>query len=256
MSTKIYNGYKLPNFNFKELSEFFHNNCNFLREMAENQSKKDIIQIAVRDLDGHTLKGTKDRYLDKAWKRVLKEHQGRQTSEYDYRCEIGCKQGRNKILALLFCGNRTLTEAWESIEGVEPYPYWNNTDHPEEMTRKQWEARGKEWDVALGESSTPSHSFLFFMATPEIHLPYESKLLKEHVPTINARAKHLAEDLLAADKIKVEDGKNPFPDVWAYWDWLKTPEGKEALQAKADEIAVKLIPNITLNDLCGSKAEE
>lgn len=29
---------------------------------------------------------------------------------------------------------------------VEEYAYWNNTDHPDEMTRRQWLARRRAWE--------------------------------------------------------------------------------------------------------------
>ncbi len=37
-------------------------------------------------------------------------------------------------------------EFMKSIEGVEEFGYWNNTDKPEEISQEDWDARGQFWD--------------------------------------------------------------------------------------------------------------
>jgi hypothetical protein len=34
-------------------------------------------------------------------------------------------------------------------QGLEEYAYWNNTDHPEHLTRRAWLKRGRMWDRVL-----------------------------------------------------------------------------------------------------------
>jgi hypothetical protein len=51
-----------------------------------------------------------------------------------------------KYAYVIFYGEHWLYEDFERPEGVEDYCYWNNTDEPDDVTRRQWEARGKTWD--------------------------------------------------------------------------------------------------------------
>lgn len=44
-------------------------------------------------------------------------------------------------------GERCILEDFQPPERAEEYAYWNNTDQPETLTRKQWVARGKTWDA-------------------------------------------------------------------------------------------------------------
>ena len=43
-------------------------------------------------------------------------------------------------------GENWVHEGFNLPENVEDYCYWNNTDEPEGMTWKQWQARGKNWN--------------------------------------------------------------------------------------------------------------
>jgi hypothetical protein len=47
---------------------------------------------------------------------------------------------------VIFYGEHWLHSDFNRPEGVEDYCYWNNTDEPDDVTRRQWEARGKTWD--------------------------------------------------------------------------------------------------------------
>tara|TARA_Y100000034_G_scaffold116828_1_gene155632 strand:+ start:1760 stop:2464 length:705 start_codon:yes stop_codon:yes gene_type:complete len=49
-------------------------------------------------------------------------------------------------------GNRKVVQSFSPPDWVEEYGYWNNTDQPEHITRRQWKARGNKWDeVALDD---------------------------------------------------------------------------------------------------------
>lgn len=40
-------------------------------------------------------------------------------------------------------------QIWESIPGLQPWPYWNNTDRPANLSDRQWGYRGRVWDRVL-----------------------------------------------------------------------------------------------------------
>ena len=55
-------------------------------------------------------------------------------------------------LARIFSEQKDYVTAWESIEGVSEYQYWNNSEEPEGITRKAWKKRAAVWDTVIGES--------------------------------------------------------------------------------------------------------
>lgn len=58
-------------------------------------------------------------------------------SEFDFKTSICLFPIRGKILVMLFTQQEAFKNTWSSIEGVEPYPYWNNTDRPEDISPRQ-----------------------------------------------------------------------------------------------------------------------
>lgn len=58
--------------------------------------------------------------------------------------------------ALLYTDRRELREVWESTPGVEPWPWWNNTDGPDNLTEAEWSERGDVWRRVLGDDP-PGH---------------------------------------------------------------------------------------------------
>ena len=66
-----------------------------------------------------------------------------------------------KLYAMLFTDQRKFKDLWEALPWVYPFAYYDNTDHPEDMTVKQWEARGRLWDKLLWNNDIPSLSRKF-----------------------------------------------------------------------------------------------
>lgn len=56
-------------------------------------------------------------------------------------------------LVNLYASNNYYTEVFSSLDYIEEFGYWNNTDHPEELTRDQWQQRGQIWKDAMSDYS-------------------------------------------------------------------------------------------------------
>jgi hypothetical protein len=78
------------------------------------------------------------------------------TKTRDPDADVSCEACvRRYGLALLYTENEEMRKAWESLEFegepvVKPWPYWNNTDKPDDLTDEEWDRRGKDCDEALG----------------------------------------------------------------------------------------------------------
>jgi hypothetical protein len=65
----------------------------------------------------------------------------------EFGVEIGLDAVTGRHHVLLISYNHDLTAAFEEIDGVEEYGYWNNTDsYPDGVTAADWEVRKAAWD--------------------------------------------------------------------------------------------------------------
>lgn len=177
MSTKIYNGYKLEGVNsigeVQALLDGFQAKCVII---AEQEAKRMIVKEAVSLHDEAILRmesalrklGKDEPTFKNCICNVVLDFQKRASDirrtnsrdpDVDWSCEVAVlKFG----MAMLFTENEAMTKAWEALPRVKPFPYWNNTDKPDDLTNKEWSQRGKQWDMALGGdgNSTPAESGL------------------------------------------------------------------------------------------------
>lgn len=80
---------------------------------------------------------------------------------------IGPDPHTQQLYVVLFYIEPEYKKAWEALPGVEPFPYWNNTDRPEDVSRLQWEERREIWDRVLGFSGNTKPDRLAFTLRPE-----------------------------------------------------------------------------------------
>lgn len=175
---------------------------------------------------------------------------------FDFEFEITIFPIASKTLAMLFCDNRTLTKILTEplIESyprlIEPYPYWDNTDRPDDVTDEEWRIREDDWDRAIG-IEVPGRAGL----TRTYHTLYGPDFqiadILASLDPLDERAKRLAEEILINQRCK-ELYPNPpktpgdfMRDYAAIEAWVH--EGSR-LADKAAEIMPKLT-NPTKTDL-------
>jgi len=81
-----------------------------------------------------------------------------------------------------FCTVQTEREqyisVWEKIDGVEEFKYWNNTDHPETITYKEWKARSLKWDKVLGGNTFAINSLSWELSMlPLLNIDIDKNML-------------------------------------------------------------------------------
>lgn len=247
MSTKIYNGYRLPNWSLKEITNF----CKALKdtidpiriELYSKQLAKDVSLNIDRYANGLSIidlpKQFKDEekfntyHLDIAKDYALEQirhialNQNRNPA-YDYEFSICFIPIKDKILALLYTEHKELTEVWENCQHVEEYGYWNNEEQDDGISNEEWEQRRLDWDEALPGLGIPAENGISFDPYKSIVFmrPSMDKLLK-NIPTKDKRANTIAKELVWQkyynDKITESDG-NPssFNIFWNFESELKT----------------------------------
>ncbi len=251
MSTKIYNGYVLPPMSFYDLQRFI----NKLREKLIPIKDKLILEAVARQVvsnfddlvfsnltednwfyrfaearakvDGQFTDGYKKNILDNSLMYSVREKvsrsfetiykTNRRDPEYDFQFSASFIGGKNKTYVTIYCERKEYEQVWESMKGVTPYPYWDNTDHPEELTYREWRARGREWDKVLIGNNGPGLIGLNFNLMDEKHLSLFGIDYSEVIgamSSVDKRAKKIARQI-AENEVYVRI-KKEFPEKYEH----------------------------------------
>lgn len=76
-----------------------------------------------------------------------------QWSPIDLRVEIGVWEHRKQLYLIPFCNGamRNSLDFLKEHPVLDDFRYWNNTDEPEGMSRREWAKRGRVWDAIRKE---------------------------------------------------------------------------------------------------------
>lgn len=80
-----------------------------------------------------------------------------------------------KTLAVPFTENQALSQAFLNHPAVSEYGYWDNTDRPEDLSRKQWDARKRAWNQALPGIGVPREHGLVLTILDENDIRYDAR---------------------------------------------------------------------------------
>lgn len=162
MSTKIYGGRRVKAKNFSEFYEFLTE----LREKAKPVAEDLCRTVCARDMIAKIDKATyndepinlKDIRYD-MWKefdeaKMEAKQKGRKVEHLDFNMSmfvfINPEVSTEYVyLYPIASYDREMLPVLDSIEGVEEYAYWNNTDKPEDLSEAEWEERELAWDLLL-----------------------------------------------------------------------------------------------------------
>lgn len=257
MSTKIYNG-----FIFKENYSLL-----YLRDLAtrfRNQIYPNVIKkvntviadMAIRRIDRNALFG--DEYescplMDSihAFEELVRKVKLTNCREplVDMEFNVCIIPTKDKILGIAYSEQREFLDLWMAQEEVIDYPYWDNTDPPEDVSWEDWELRGKEWNEALKEHhGIPSMNG--FSIEFVNHFSYGFPCAEDALscaPTFEERKKYWIKELSLdyAEKRLGQEEASPWKRFNAAKEWLKTDDGKIYLEKTKALVEEKLPAIIT-----------
>jgi hypothetical protein len=185
--------------------------------------------------------------------------------EYDFHFTIAILPCNDDVFVIPFTEDHEVTKLLTSTGDIIEYPYWNNTDQPEDMTWEQWEARGKEWDEALpGIGIVSPCGFVMDIVTKTWDVCNRIRLREEdprddieaikHIPSVETRAKRVARELIG---IQWEEENKEFVDECQksgdmfkasreYSKYFK--ENDDLFKAKIEEVKDQLKQEFTEED--------
>lgn len=177
MSTKIPHGYRLAQ--SADLWQFLDDLRTTLNPMRDRLDAAQLASHATMILDNaqfglpspikpeHDL-GAEFPPLFRAWHSYEAEQATLKSTDLmadpnRFDLSIGREPATGRIMLLRFCEQQPLIDLFEAMSEVEPYPYWNNTDRPDELTQEEWDARGAEWDRLVHDGPAAESTLTFHL---------------------------------------------------------------------------------------------
>lgn len=271
MSTKIHHGYRLTrlgtNPGLAELVAFIQESqCGLFRLVCRRAQAAAVTHL-VRESDRRAvgLEVDDPALFGAGVERALGEMRQRMvdasravsvggTPLFDFRCSLVVLPDPDGglPLALVFATDPTVEELAASALFLDPYPYWNNTDRPADVSDCEWQARADVWDRALAGSlirhHTPAGNGLTFDLVPATQLTFPVSS-SQFVPDRESRLADVAHDLYveraftqAFGDNKMTSGDTPavmrcYQDAMARLD---SDDGRAALQCIRAELEPRL----------------
>lgn len=164
MSTRIYGGYRLAA--GSSLHAFLGRVRDTINPVRDGEDVKLLATIVAGDVCGRWLRGESvpPGAADTAYECWAETQAAMNPNDWDHdvnRFELstGTDPATGRVMVILRTENENLRSAFEAMEEVEEYGYWNNSDsYPLGVTRADWEIRGDAWDRMLPGSGQVSRS--------------------------------------------------------------------------------------------------
>jgi hypothetical protein len=267
MSTKIYNGTRIPYMNTLELMKFLRG----LKPKFEKAVQKEIdattIRLSVHEYDKRTL-GLSDKMnegiysvVDSSMTSIFMGDPSRKLEAWQStKTEVILFPMKNKILTLFF-GDRDYEKIWNKVKGVKFYGYWDNTDEDEECSKQEWKQREKDWEEVLvgdDKSGIPAmEGFIFQFTTNNLwHFTYglrsprrKAACLK-YVPDMENRLTRMAE--VVVDKEAHKKGEVNTNAVMTY---LSSDDRKKKIAEEKEKLRGKLVEFKHIDEIFSKKWE-
>ena len=282
MSTKIYNGYRLPKMDNIKLMSFLgkvKSKIDVIHKKLWNQcvaqqattlidlnalgEKKQVIEL-LKKSDRYNSKENWTEFCPK-WvaydsirERIKKVAEtSLRDPEIDFDFHLCLIPTKTQILALLYTEQNEMTKAWESFKEVSSYYYFNNSDRPDKVSVAEWNKRKRDWDKALGADGIPGTKSLQYHPIDKF-FPFPSyEDIKAYIPSLNDRAFMHAEDAAfqefvntSKDKeIKKKAENRQFVSlIMDFRGYRKNPEGKKLMDKHVKKIKSVLKKRLVKSD--------
>ena len=246
MSTKIYHGYHLPKLKtVRDVILWWRGLTDKFKPLVIKALAKEVGDTANRAGDVFALLNaglTEGFHQDWAGKdasaigyATVKERM--KSHEHAFQLVVTIFHARGKALCTLHSSGMS-EKFFVENSGAVPFPYWNNTDRPDDMTQAQWNRRAKIWDEALlSRSGVPKLEGLSLETENPESLLWDVRLKYKNLPCGSKakRALALAREKLTAQRMreKPEEERGRL-SVW----------NEEFVKTKTDPETKKLVEEI------------
>lgn len=169
MSTKIYYAWRIEGLRTLKAIHVFgrHVLAPAIREMVKDNLRK--------CMEGSDLTG-KELRQDYTKKFVFQEDT-RLKQLFSPKIEMGFYPSRRGVMLIPFCEGDlhgvTVREYLNNLENCKPWRYWNNSDKPDDVSRREWRQRRDDWESLFDEPGNRCPLFGEVGLTMILHSEYQ-----------------------------------------------------------------------------------
>lgn len=262
MSTKIYNG-RIIRAPIGKAYDLLIKRKPEAVQIGRNLELAFMANSAAEKIDKARVDGEEsDSPLFHAWTemsdrvREIKKTQRRDPA-VDFECELWLFPYKEQVLAILNTESRELQQWFDGLSFVEDYSYWDNSDPDENIDKKVWKQRERDWNKVLPGAGVPlDRCMVFSIYGGGAPYPADPDEAVKHIRPTEDRLEALARRLVIQDvyKAMLDEKQKEDPD-WkpeGFAFYFKAEKelnsNPELLRAKKEEIQPS-VREITTADL-------
>ena len=213
MSTKITHGFiAAPGTSPLDLARRLRTALDPIRDRLDSRL---LAGLAVAAIDSQLLAGEAvakgalvDAMLKWEGKQAELGENDRRRDPHRFEAAIGEDPETGLLHVLAFTDREEYLAALTQDTLLTSYPYWNNTDKPDDVTDQEWSERAEAWNRAWPEGTAPAESML--MVTHRVRenpgmlrlMTDRSQLVLDEAPSRAQRARRRIVARVAADRIR------------------------------------------------------
>ncbi|MDD2750843.1 MAG: hypothetical protein PHX24_12260 [Acidithiobacillus sp.] len=152
MSTKIYNGFSMSTDSAVHLMDMVNSFRPYIRAEGQKMLNRFIRKTATPD---HPYQGWRV-WMDFRSETVDK---GIRAPSVDTDFELTFFPDGKRFLGIAFTEHDRWFRRWLKQPLVSEYRYWDNSDKPSRISRKEWDQRAETWDRVLGYDAPSTRGF-------------------------------------------------------------------------------------------------
>jgi hypothetical protein len=137
---------------------------------------------------------------------------GQRNPSHDLQCQVTFltdTDGFGDMYALLYTEQNAYVKIFESFDEIEPWPYWDNTDRPDDVDEPDWEHRRHIWNRVIGCAAPAQRGLTWSLLGNMHHAHCTAADLVVHLPDRRTRARMLASAFLTVAPDKDATGTTP-----------------------------------------------
>lgn len=209
MSTKIYNGFKIDTGDISEVQSIFNGHQVALKEVTKEKIIEFLVKSAVEDFDKDIISkkntGKDNNYISQA-SREMDDRQreikktGYRDPEVDFGVEIAIFPFEGKFYGIYYSEQEEFYHNLLKQQKISEFSYYDNTDKPERISKKEWKERERVWDIIFDGNGLPceigfTKKYNTYAPRPEIHEIIEH--WNSFVPKFAKRVKYWTTNIYA-----------------------------------------------------------
>jgi len=263
MSTKIYNGFRIPHIDLFELMDQLKVLQVKLEALRLKKLSEKVAMMTCKFIDmnkaGIPLNESivSEFKIDGSFCPFMKVNNfvrretenmkktGIRNPEFDFEFDVSLFTTKDWVLMITFFDNKFgYDKIWNELPNLEEYGYWNNTDRLDDVTDEEWDERGKLWDSVLGNSAVAQNSFTFEFLSKSIPYILVDDILN-HMPTVEKRVNSVCNRLeLFQEHCSDREFEHVYDLFKASHEWSQN-EGKIIVDAEKERIRSLIDVDIT-----------